>query len=158
MSGKFISSLTVFLLPSTQVITLFFFFQAEDGIRDIGVTGVQTCALPISWCSAAFSDGVPTATLGPQNIALNGNCPGLAHVFNAASNPSELLTVPVNGSGNIAIYLIAVDQAAAPPLSPLSGSVPTDARVKLFTVNLSGGGTAGGGGGGTGGNSGPQPV
>src|SRR3712207_7160260 len=25
-----------------------FFFQAEDGIRDIGVTGVQTCALPIS--------------------------------------------------------------------------------------------------------------
>ena len=27
----------------------FFFFQAEDGIRDIGVTGVQTCALPISY-------------------------------------------------------------------------------------------------------------
>src|SRR3712207_9429621 len=26
---------------------LYFFFQAEDGIRDIGVTGVQTCALPI---------------------------------------------------------------------------------------------------------------
>src|SRR2546422_2269780 len=28
--------------------TLFFFFQAEDGIRDVAVTGVQTCALPIS--------------------------------------------------------------------------------------------------------------
>ena len=26
----------------------FFFFQAEDGIRDGTVTGVQTCALPIS--------------------------------------------------------------------------------------------------------------
>ena len=26
----------------------FFFFQAEDGIRDWSVTGVQTCALPIS--------------------------------------------------------------------------------------------------------------
>src|SRR5216684_7047508 len=26
----------------------FFFFQAEDGIRDVAVTGVQTCALPIS--------------------------------------------------------------------------------------------------------------
>src|SRR5256884_3616692 len=25
----------------------FFFFQAEDGIRDVAVTGVQTCALPI---------------------------------------------------------------------------------------------------------------
>src|SRR3712207_9175647 len=30
------------------VYDVFFFFQAEDGIRDIGVTGVQTCALPIS--------------------------------------------------------------------------------------------------------------
>src|SRR3712207_8917239 len=29
-------------------LVCFFFFQAEDGIRDIGVTGVQTCALPIS--------------------------------------------------------------------------------------------------------------
>src|SRR5947209_15817262 len=29
------------------LFVLFFFFQAEDGIRDIGVTGVQTCALPI---------------------------------------------------------------------------------------------------------------
>src|SRR3712207_7703363 len=28
-------------------VCFFFFFQAEDGIRDIGVTGVQTCALPI---------------------------------------------------------------------------------------------------------------
>src|SRR5215469_18000840 len=27
---------------------VFFFFQAEDGIRDLYVTGVQTCALPIS--------------------------------------------------------------------------------------------------------------
>src|SRR2546429_8921804 len=27
-----------------------FFFQAEDGIRDVAVTGVQTCALPISRC------------------------------------------------------------------------------------------------------------
>src|SRR2546430_5399137 len=31
----------------------FFFFQAEDGIRDLTVTGVQTCALPIS---AAWRD------------------------------------------------------------------------------------------------------
>src|SRR5687768_17707580 len=31
----------------SQVYSLFF-FQAEDGIRDVAVTGVQTCALPIS--------------------------------------------------------------------------------------------------------------
>src|SRR3712207_6886302 len=30
-----------------MLLYYFFFFQAEDGIRDIGVTGVQTCALPI---------------------------------------------------------------------------------------------------------------
>src|SRR3712207_7123324 len=38
-----------------------FFFQAEDGIRDIGVTGVQTCALPIYILSFPFGgvgDGV----------------------------------------------------------------------------------------------------
>src|SRR2546429_3252774 len=32
----------------SQYGLLFFFFQAEDGIRDVAVTGVQTCALPIS--------------------------------------------------------------------------------------------------------------
>src|SRR2546430_7459072 len=30
------------------ICRFFFFFQAEDGIRDLTVTGVQTCALPIS--------------------------------------------------------------------------------------------------------------
>src|SRR3712207_7114419 len=34
-------------------LCFFFFFQAEDGIRDIGVTGVQTCALPIYGAGAA---------------------------------------------------------------------------------------------------------
>src|SRR3712207_5294506 len=35
-------------LMRMRSLLIFFFFQAEDGIRDIGVTGVQTCALPIS--------------------------------------------------------------------------------------------------------------
>src|SRR3712207_7619202 len=34
-----------------------FFFQAEDGIRDIGVTGVQTCALPILDFAGALIGG-----------------------------------------------------------------------------------------------------
>src|SRR5271168_874125 len=37
----------MYLLVGSCVI-FFFFFQAEDGIRDRTVTGVQTCALPIS--------------------------------------------------------------------------------------------------------------
>src|SRR5205809_700155 len=38
-----------------------FFFQAEDGIRDVAVTGVQTCALPI-FCQRAASPFVPVRT------------------------------------------------------------------------------------------------
>ena len=34
----------------------FFFFQAEDGIRDRDVTGVQTCALPILGLTAGEHD------------------------------------------------------------------------------------------------------
>src|SRR2546430_4602675 len=43
----------------------FFFFQAEDGIRDLTVTGVQTCALPISAVALAtdFNPG-SSPTLG----------------------------------------------------------------------------------------------
>src|SRR5256885_3490569 len=37
------------LLGMSLSTLLFFFFQAEDGIRDYRVTGVQTCALPISF-------------------------------------------------------------------------------------------------------------
>src|SRR6266496_1405357 len=36
-----------FFIYDLFVIIFFFFFQAEDGIRDLYVTGVQTCALPI---------------------------------------------------------------------------------------------------------------
>src|SRR5205807_7586910 len=36
---------------------VFFFFQAEDGIRDYKVTGVQTCALPI-YCSYGITPSV----------------------------------------------------------------------------------------------------
>src|SRR6185369_17858733 len=37
-----------FLVQDLFINVFFFFFQAEDGIRDSSVTGVQTCALPIS--------------------------------------------------------------------------------------------------------------
>src|SRR5437773_3543776 len=41
------------------VFDVFFFFQAEDGIRDRDVTGVQTCALPISSSSGYGGVDVP---------------------------------------------------------------------------------------------------
>src|SRR2546425_7210775 len=51
-------------LASTVVIlSVFFFFQAEDGIRDKLVTGVQTCALPISAAVTAPAAGSETVLL-----------------------------------------------------------------------------------------------
>src|SRR3989442_10105426 len=43
----------------------FFFFQAEDGIRDADVTGVQTCALPIFAASVAAGAGAQQRREGP---------------------------------------------------------------------------------------------
>src|SRR5687767_15301670 len=54
---------------------VFFFFQAEDGIRDKLVTGVQTCALPIS------RSGPPAATAaepGSGAVAAGGPLRGVA--------------------------------------------------------------------------------
>src|SRR5205823_7845781 len=62
----------------------FFFFQAEDGIRDKLVTGVQTCALPISvptgaWTSATAPageelDALVHAPVGTGAVALADGC------------------------------------------------------------------------------------
>src|SRR5215468_12159235 len=45
----------------------FFFFQAEDGIRHRDVTGVQTCALPISCAPSGRCDRASTRAPGPRH-------------------------------------------------------------------------------------------
>src|SRR5689334_25096842 len=49
-------------------MSLFFFFQAEDGIRDGTVTGVQTCALPISGSTTVRAPVVSRATRLPPEV------------------------------------------------------------------------------------------
>src|SRR2546430_5987103 len=63
-----------------QAYCFFFFFQAEDGIRDLTVTGVQTCALPIYYpviASAARTISTPIlrnmGTIG-GNLLLDTRC------------------------------------------------------------------------------------
>src|SRR5256885_13411219 len=61
---------------------LFFFFQAEDGIRDYKVTGVQTCALPILTERVAVIavEGHAPPVVGPHRAAVNEGPVGeLAH-------------------------------------------------------------------------------
>src|SRR2546430_14392209 len=50
--------------PEVSTSFLFFFFQAEDGIRDLTVTGVQTCALPISQAASRPGLQVEGAAMG----------------------------------------------------------------------------------------------
>src|SRR5690348_18364876 len=65
-------------------MSLSFFFQAEDGIRDGRVTGVQTCALPIS-----YGDGTSYGAASPSEPYQNGADPlvrpGSGHAY-AAGN------------------------------------------------------------------------
>src|SRR3712207_7507195 len=64
------------------LLCVFFFFQAEDGIRDIGVTGVQTCALPILITHA------PCWPTIPEQIKLMGARPVLVR-----THPEDGFTV-----------------------------------------------------------------
>src|SRR2546430_9171053 len=56
-------------LNCNRHIVVVFFFQAEDGIRDLTVTGVQTCALPIWRRTAAAATASGGATTAPSAIA-----------------------------------------------------------------------------------------
>src|SRR2546430_13201229 len=73
--------------PSSRDI---FFFQAEGGIRDLTVTGVQTCALPISSFTAAqvrarlTSTAVHLGAPGPNDVYGFG----LVNAYNAVNNVS----------------------------------------------------------------------
>src|SRR5207249_9266908 len=58
-----------------DMIFFFFFFQAEDGIRDRNVTGVQTCALPISAARAvgAANGANPVCIVLPCHRVIGSN-------------------------------------------------------------------------------------
>src|SRR5207249_6053984 len=73
----------VFVVPEyymmLQIYCFFFFFQAEDGIRDRNVTGVQTCALPIS-----------RASLANRRIGVRcGRGPGVPRAVSTISKPTR---------------------------------------------------------------------
>src|SRR3989442_4472902 len=62
--------------PDLRDRMCFFFFQAEDGIRDADVTGVQTCALPISCLPHTCQWSAPsTCSKDPRDVVAHpGKC------------------------------------------------------------------------------------
>src|SRR5256885_3712745 len=67
---------------------IFFFFQAEDGIRDYKVTGVQTCALPIS-SAISRSTGFGTATAAAGSPPSPRRCQGCGAAFSSTSSSTS---------------------------------------------------------------------
>src|SRR5437016_11744890 len=59
----------------------FFFFQAEDGIRDWSVTGVQTCALPISKHLAPARSSVAAGSASFESLSVSLRVPRWAHEY-----------------------------------------------------------------------------
>src|SRR2546426_7224585 len=83
---------------------LFFFFQAEDGIRDYKVTGVQTCALPISEdaATAAAPLGRFCGTTGRKCDRSQGACPsvGPSNVATSVTNSAPKALGRYTGSSS----------------------------------------------------------
>src|SRR5256884_1272387 len=93
---------------SISLYFFFFFFQAEDGIRDVAVTGVQTCALPIypiyhpfnwrgwtDWGVGAIGDmgaHLIDHTMWALNLGFPTSVETVSTPFNGASYPSATLT------------------------------------------------------------------
>src|SRR2546422_4820749 len=75
------SSWTSRSIVDSVLVRLFFFFQAEDGIRDVAVTGVQTCALPILFF-------VPGRPIEEREIL---DVHGIHFVLAAVSDPRQLI-------------------------------------------------------------------
>src|SRR2546430_10350970 len=67
--------------------SFFFFFQAEDGIRDLTVTGVQTCALPISKLALFFPHRRPAEH---EDLHSVGGRPGKAAVVLLEHDTAQL--------------------------------------------------------------------
>src|SRR2546421_8814646 len=76
------------LLVRLLLMLFFFFFQAEDGIRDLIVTGVQTCALPIS---PLASDIAQFLVWWTRKVAAGAN-------GSALSCPALSPAIPLGGS------------------------------------------------------------
>src|SRR2546430_5705756 len=71
-------STSLWYLERLDEDTMFFFFQAEDGIRDLTVTGVQTCALPIGEAARSGAAGGADRGVGGR-VAAGGVVAGRAH-------------------------------------------------------------------------------
>src|SRR5256886_7503276 len=88
-----ISQVIVLALPFIYEVG-FFFFQAEDGIRDLTVTGVQTCALPISNAYCGQLLGTQQYRDAFFGTGLDGSLTaGASSFFGASGSPQRAIVI-----------------------------------------------------------------
>src|SRR6266446_8254591 len=128
----------------------YFFFQAEDGIRDYKVTGVQTCALPISqWSSGigaqptcgAYGTSIPASSINPvaaayvKDLFAKFPTPNLV----SATNPFGYLPNLAN-TFNFRQDMVKIDHVFSPKLTVngkfLHDTNPTTEAGGLFTNTI----------------------
>src|SRR5215211_8655321 len=79
--------------------TMLFFFQAEDGIRDHCVTGVQTCALPICRLEVRWERSPAPVAIGAVAVALLLLVPAAAVAATPAQRAKSYLANAQNDDG-----------------------------------------------------------
>src|SRR5215208_2247325 len=115
---------------------LFFFFQAEDGIRDGHVTGVQTCALPISADGQPlYRDALARAIGGRPELELVGEAGDGRQALDAisASSPDvALIGSTLDGlSGEQVLNAVARDRLGTRVLMMAARPEPSDVYAAL---------------------------
>src|SRR3989475_4278855 len=107
------------------VLFIFFFFQAEDGIRDLTVTGVQTCALPISTNTVKIllSNGDGTFKQPAISIPV-GKEPSaiVTGSFNSNTDTNQDFAVLNFADNTFSVFLGGVDTSGNPTFTPVAGS------------------------------------
>src|SRR2546425_12151518 len=89
-----------------RLVPTVFFFQAEDGIRDKLVTGVQTCALPIS--RVAGGRCPPTPPPGRRGRPCGGSAPAPRPWPRAARGSEEIGRAAGRGRGEISVGAVSL--------------------------------------------------
>src|SRR5256884_4256007 len=102
---------------------VFFFFQAEDGIRDVAVTGVQTCALPVAAKSLEAANELIVKAAAPVFVSVT-----VIGVLVVASSwlPKSRL-VGANPTPGAVPFPLRENICGLPPASSASDSVPVRA-------------------------------
>src|SRR5206468_6946916 len=81
-------------LKQASIKLYFFFFQAEDGIRDLIVTGVQTCALPILAPGGSFTFTETRTLLSSDPKPLTNSAEGIFTLAQNLGNFSNRIHAP----------------------------------------------------------------